>query len=151
MKDVAVISIILTILAIGTQYAYLDSPDHKTAESNTGSSFSEDELGASFYREAIRFLPEIIESSSLESVQACLLFAVYSLPIDAVGLGYIYINIAIRLAMQNGMHRKYTGEDMGADIVETRNKVWWTTYVLERYDVTTKACIREFILTVLCL
>ncbi|EED23989.1 fungal specific transcription factor, putative [Talaromyces stipitatus ATCC 10500] len=132
MKDVAVISIILTILAIGTQYAYLDSPGRKTAESNTGSVFSEDELGALFYREAIRFLPEIIESSSLESVQACLLFAAYSLPIDAGGLGYIYINITIRLAMQNGMHRKYTGDELGAAMVETRNRVWWTTYVLER-------------------
>lgn len=133
MKDVATISIILTVLAIGTQYAYLDSPGRKATESNTGSVFSEDELGALFYREAIRFLPEIIESSSLESVQACLLFAAYSLPIDAGGLGYIYINLTVRLAMQNGMHRKYTGAELGPAMVETRNRIWWTTYVLERY------------------
>lgn len=133
MKDVAIISIILTVLAIGTQHAYLDSPGRKAADSNTGSAFSEDELGTLFYREAIRFLPEIIELSSLESVQACLLFAVYSLPIDAGGLGYIYINLTIRLAMQNGMHRKYTGDALGAAMVETRDRIWWTAYVLERY------------------
>jgi hypothetical protein len=133
MKDAAIISIILTVFAIGTQYAYLDCSSHRTAENSIGSGFSEDELGALFYREAIRFLPEIIESSSLESVQACLLFAAYSLPIDAVGLGYIYINLTIRLAMQNGMHRKYTGDALGAAMVETRNRVWWTAYALERY------------------
>lgn len=132
-RDAAIISIILTVFAIGTQYAYLDSSGHMTAGNNTGSEFSEDDLGALFYREAIRFLPEIIETSSLESVQACLLFAVYSLPIDAAGLGYIYINLTIRLAMQNGMHRKYTGHALGAAIVETRSRVWWTAYALERY------------------
>ncbi|GMF74478.1 unnamed protein product [Aspergillus oryzae] len=103
-KGAAVISILLTVFAVGTQYAYLDSPSHNTTSDGD---FSEDDIGATFYQNAVRLLPEIIESSCLESVQACLLFGFYSLPIDASGLGYIYINLAVRLAMQNGMHRKY--------------------------------------------
>jgi hypothetical protein len=86
-----------------------------------------------FYQEAIRLLPEIIEVSSLESVQACLLFAAYALPIDAAGLGYVYINLTIRLAMQNGMHRRCVGEAFSAAMMETRNRVWWTAYAMERY------------------
>jgi hypothetical protein len=88
-----------------------------------------------FYQEAIRLLPEIIEVSSLESVQACLLFAAYALPIDAAGLGYVYINLTIRLAMQNGMHRRCVGEPFSAAMMETRNRVWWTAYAMERYSV----------------
>ncbi|KAL2829422.1 fungal-specific transcription factor domain-containing protein [Aspergillus cavernicola] len=130
-KSAAVVSIILTVFAIATQYAYLDSPNQKAA-GNTGREFSEDELGTLFYQQAIRFLPEIIESSSLESVQACLLFAVYALPVDASGLGYIYITLTVRLGMQNGMHRKYTGTGLSATMIETRNRVWWTAYTLER-------------------
>ncbi|KAL4861455.1 fungal-specific transcription factor domain-containing protein [Aspergillus spectabilis] len=130
-KSVAVLSIILTVFAIGTQYAYLDSP-HQNAASHAASEHSENELGTMFYRQAIRFLPEIIEAASLESVQACLLFAAYALPVDASGLGYIYITLTVRLAMQNGMHRKYSGTRLSAALIDTRNRVWWTAYTLER-------------------
>ena len=131
IKDAGTVSIILTTFAIGTQYAYLDSPtQHEPAY--MGSKYSEDEIGTMFYQQAIRLLPEIIESSTLESVQACLLFGVYALPIDASGLGYIYINLALRLGIQNGMHRRYTGNALSGVMVETRNRVWWSAYVLER-------------------
>jgi hypothetical protein len=63
-KSVAVLSIILTVFAIGTQYAYLDSP-HQNAASHGASGNSEDELGTMFHRQAIRFLPEIIEADSV--------------------------------------------------------------------------------------
>ncbi|GFG04745.1 uncharacterized transcriptional regulatory protein C417.09c [Aspergillus udagawae] len=128
-KDAPVLSIILTVLAIGTQYAYLEA---KPAPASSSQNFSEDELGTMFYQEAIRLLPEIIEVSSLESVQACLLFAAYALPIDAAGLGYVYINLTIRLAMQNGMHRRCVGEAFSAAMMERRNRVWWTAYAMER-------------------
>lgn len=130
-KAAAYVSIILTVLAIGTQYAYLDSPRQDTTGKPVTIS-SEEEIGAAWYQHAIRLLPEIIEISCLESVQACLLFGVYSLPVDASGLGCIYLNLAIRLAMQNGMHRKYIGNALNQAMIETRNRVWWTTYTLER-------------------
>jgi hypothetical protein len=130
-KDASTISIILTILAIGTQYAYLDSNQRNNR--TTGSlTFSEDELGKMFYQQALKLLPEIIELSSLESVQACLLFGVYTLPLDASGLAYVYLNLAIRLAMQNGMHRKYTGSGLSTVTIEARNRVWWSAYTLDR-------------------
>lgn len=121
-KSAAVVSIILMVMAVATQYAYLKSPSQRA--SDPASEFSEDALGTMFYRQAIRLLPEIIEISSLESVQACLLFAVYALTIDASGLAYIYITLTNRLAIQNGMHRKYTGTGLSAAMVETRNRVW---------------------------
>ncbi|KAF5686199.1 hypothetical protein FDENT_5886 [Fusarium denticulatum] len=110
------VSILLTVLAIGTQYAHLEHTDD--SESTSTSGLLEEEIGAMFYQQAIRLLPEIIEISSLESVQACLLFGYYSLPIDASGLGFIYINLATSA--------------FNASVIETRNRVWWTTYVLER-------------------
>lgn len=130
-KGAAVISIILTVFAIGTQYAYLDSPGNSAGTEGTQDS-SEDDIGNTFYQNAVRLLPEIIELSSLESVQACLLFGFYSLPIDASGLGYIYVNLAVRLAMQNGMHRKCKSEAFNSGMIETRNRVWWAAYSLER-------------------
>jgi Fungal specific transcription factor domain len=130
-KHAPVISIVLSIFAIGTQYVYLDSTQR--THRLKGSTFSEDEVGKTFYQQAIKLLPEIIELSSLESVQAGLLFGVYTLPLDASGLGYVYLNLAIRLAMQNGMHRRYTGNALSAAMIETRNRVWWSAYTLDRY------------------
>ncbi|KAJ5332540.1 uncharacterized protein N7506_006323 [Penicillium brevicompactum] len=125
------ICILLTIFAIGTQYAHLESLG-QDSDRGSRSTFSEDDVGAAFYQQAIRLLPEIIEISSLESVQACLLFGYYALPVDASGLGFIYINLAMRLGMQNGMHRKCKNEAFSRTMIETRNRVWWTAYVLER-------------------
>ncbi|KAF5572415.1 fungal specific transcription factor [Fusarium pseudoanthophilum] len=127
------VSILLTVLAIGTQYAHLEHTDGSDITATSG--LLEEEIGAMFYQQAIRLLPEIIEISSLESVQACLLFGYYSLPIDASGLGFIYINLATRLGIQNGMHRKCSNSAFNASVIETRNRVWWTTYVLERVSV----------------
>ena len=127
-----IISILLTVFAIGTQYAHLESSAHESTIT-AGATFSEDDIGTTFYQQAIRLLPEIIELSSLESVQACLLFGYYALPVDASGLGYIYINLAIRLGMQNGMHRKCRNNAFSPTMIETRNRVWWTAYLLERW------------------
>lgn len=127
-----IISILLTVFAIGSQYAHLESSTHSSS-CNSSQSFSAEDIGATFYQQAIRLLPEIIELSSLESVQACLLFGYYALPVDTSGLGYIYINLAIRLGMQNGMHRKCKNDAFSATMAETRNRVWWTAYLLERY------------------
>ena len=126
-----IVSILLTVFAIGSQYAHLESSTSKSATSES-QTFAEEDIGAIFYQQAIRLLPEIIEQSSLESVQACLLFGYYALPVDTSGLGYIYINLAIRLAMQNGMHRKCKNTAFTATMIEARNRVWWTTYLLER-------------------
>ncbi|KAH8173714.1 fungal specific transcription factor domain-containing protein [Sarocladium implicatum] len=125
------VSILLTVLAIGTQYAHLER-----VKGTSMPGFPEEEIGTMFYEQAIRLLPEIIEVSSLESVQACLLFGYYSLPIDASGLGFVYINLAMRLAIQNGMHRKCHDTTFSAIVIKTRNQIWWTTYVLERYGFT---------------
>lgn len=126
-----IISILLMVFAIGTQYAHLESPSHGPSDA-TEASFAEEDIGTTFYQQAVRLLPEIIELSSLDSVQACLLLGYYALPIDASGLGYIYINLAIRLAIQNGMHRRCRSDAFSATMIETRNRVWWTAYLLER-------------------
>ncbi|KAI8297024.1 hypothetical protein K4K59_003695 [Colletotrichum sp. SAR11_240] len=134
-RDVGTMCIILIVFAIGTQYAYLDSRDERgrvpTAPAES-SPFSEDTIGIMFYQQACRLVPDVITISSLESVQACLLIGLYTLPLDASGLSYVYLNLAVKLAIQNGMHRKYPGDLIDPIIRETRNRVWWTAYTTEK-------------------
>ena len=128
-RDVGTVCIIFIVLAIGTQYLYLNSP--RTEQNATGP-FSEDAVGVMFYQQACKLVPDVITVSSLESVQACLLIGIYTLPLDASGLSYIYLNLAVKLAVQNGMHRKYPGEGLDPIVKETRSRVWWTAYTTER-------------------
>lgn len=138
-RDVGTVCMLFIILAIGTQYAYLDSQHDRSGSlsdphdpSTRPNPFSEDSVGIMFYQQACRLVPDVITIASLESVQACLLIGLYTLPLDASGLSYIYLNLAVKLAIQNGMHRKYTGENLDPVARETRNRVWWTAYTIEK-------------------
>ncbi|KAI9167767.1 transcriptional regulatory protein [Paramyrothecium foliicola] len=135
-RGVSIICILFTVLAIGTQFAYLESLGDDAGSSHNQAAaaekFSEDSIGMVFYQQACRLLPDVITVSSLESVQACLLLGMYTLPVDPSGLSYTYLNLAIKLAIQNGMHRKYPGEGLETHIRETRNRVWWTAYTIEK-------------------
>ena len=129
-RDVPMLCILYMVLAVGTQYAYLDNPSSKNNDTGT---YSEDNVGLMMYQQACKLLPDVITIASLESVQACLLIGLYTLPIDPSGLSWTYLNLASKLAIQNGMHRRYPGEGLDLVIRETRSRVWWTLYVLEKY------------------
>lgn len=130
-NDAAALAIMLTVFAVGSQYAPLESSViDRSRDGPPGR--DEQKIGAKFYRQAVRLLPEIIHLGSLESVQACLLLALYALPIDASGLSYIYLNLALKLGIQNGMHRKPSSKSFSPLTIELRNRIWWSSYCLEK-------------------
>ncbi|OAG22468.1 hypothetical protein CC77DRAFT_1029569 [Alternaria alternata] len=138
-KDVTAICVVLMVLAVGTQYVHLESPDrHKTSSTGTATdsevqSSWELEIGSGFYRQVAKLLSEVIHAGSLLSVQVLLLLGLYSLPIDASGLSYIYLNLAIKVAIQNGMHRKVSRNVLDPRTKEIRRRIWWTVYCMERH------------------
>ncbi|KAJ5669741.1 hypothetical protein N7462_010811 [Penicillium macrosclerotiorum] len=134
--DAGAVCAILMVLAVGTQFAHMESttpvnclPHDSTANQDH---FSEDEVGLTFYQFASKLLPDIIATASVRSVQACLLIGTYLLPLDTSGLCYTYFGLALKLAIQNGMHRRYHGEGLSPRMVETRNRVFWTAYTIEK-------------------
>ncbi|KAL3488818.1 hypothetical protein BJX62DRAFT_227025 [Aspergillus germanicus] len=136
-NDAGAVCSILMVLAVGTQFAHMESatPVNRLS-SNTSDTddhgFSEDEVGLTFYQFASKLLPDIIASASIRSVQACLLIGTYLLPLDTSGLCYTYFGLALKMAIQNGMHRKYCGEGLPAHMIEIRNRVFWTAYTIEK-------------------
>jgi hypothetical protein len=125
---------VLMVLAIGSQFSHMADERVRDVEGyvheRRGS--SEPDIGAKFYQMAAKLLPDIITIASLESVQACLLLAHYTLPIDTQGLAYTYLGLALKISIQNGMHRKYIGKEFDSHTVEVRNRLWWSVYTLER-------------------
>ncbi|OJJ45362.1 hypothetical protein ASPZODRAFT_17578 [Penicilliopsis zonata CBS 506.65] len=137
-NDAGSVCAILMVLAVGTQFAHMESSTPVNRLSSTSSSagpdngFSEDEVGLTFYQFASKLLPDIIATASVRSVQACLLIGTYMLPLDTSGLSYTYFGLALKMAIQNGMHRRYHGEGLSARMVEIRNRVFWTAYTIEK-------------------
>ena len=143
--DSSWICTILMVFAVGTQFAHLSSQQSTRLVSkadtfcNEDSSASEDAAGLAFYRAGKTLIPDVITIASIESVQAFLLLGVYTLPIDPAGLSYNYIGLAVKIAISNGMHRRYH-KGMDARTVEIRNRLWWTAQSLEMYSRSRTCC-----------
>lgn len=138
-SDATWVCSVLMVLAIGTQFAHMNQNKFKARDLREPTPDSDDEpnennVGVSLYRVACKLLPDVITIASTESVQACLLLGKYTLPLDAQGLAYTYLGLAIKVAIQNGMHRKYTGTEFDSQTLEERNRLWWTAYTMERQD-----------------
>ncbi|KAL5119245.1 hypothetical protein ACEQ8H_002732 [Pleosporales sp. CAS-2024a] len=137
-KDVTPACLVLMVLAVATQYVHLDSPKQhgireiRSSERPDAPMNWESDVGSTFYRQVARSLSDFIHAGTMFSVQVFLLLGLYSLPIDASGLGYIYLNLAIKLAVQNGMHRKASRGVFDAKTKEIRRCIWWTAYCMER-------------------
>lgn len=137
-EDAPWICTLLMVLAMGTQFAHFHSPRVEDASVNaddaiSGSDLSlEDEAALTFYHAATTLIPDTVSIASIESVQAFLLLGVYTLPIDAAGMSFIFLGIAVKIAIQNGMHRRSTKHIDGRTI-EMRNRIWFTAYTLEKY------------------
>lgn len=120
----------LMVLAVGTQFAHM--PQNTPSHGEGGIESVADAVGISFYQQAADLIPDVIAIASVDSVQAFLLLAHYALPLDAHGVAYTYLGLALRMAIQNGMHRKYLGNEFDAYTLDLRNRLWWSTYRLEK-------------------
>lgn len=133
-SDISWVCSFFTVLAIGTQMAHMEE-DKKTpdfSDANEASVCSEDSVGLAFYRVACKLVPDVILAASHESAQAFLLLAAYALPVSTGGLSYTYFGLALKMAIQNGMHRKCSEAECDSRTIEFRNRLFWTIYTLER-------------------
>lgn len=108
---------------------------------------SEDSVGLVFYHVASKLVPDVFLAASYESVQAFLLLAAWALPISTGGLSYTYFGLSMKMAIQNGMHRKYVGNDCDGRILELRNRLFWTVYTLEMLGM--RIMLPEKVLTII--
>ncbi|CAK1362056.1 putative transcriptional regulatory protein [Cercospora beticola] len=120
----------LSVLAVGTQFAHM--PQAVSGQSENGIETVADAVGISFYQMAADLIPDVVAIASVDSVQAFLCLAHFALPMDAHGVSYTYLGLALRMAIQNGMHRKYLGNEFDEHTLDLRNRLWWSTYRLEK-------------------
>ncbi|KAF2501168.1 hypothetical protein BU16DRAFT_522173 [Lophium mytilinum] len=125
-KDIPVIATVLMILAMGTQFYNMQS--FPTEPPDATEEVAIEILGNSLYQETASLLGKVVQVGTFESVQACMMLAVYYFPIDMPGLAFTHLGLALHLAIKNGMHRKDYGLALGQVEREVHVRVWWSLW-----------------------
>lgn len=127
--DLDFLALALVSFALGSQFTQFHGVSLQAAET----SLTEPLPGAQYMYHAERVIHLVMTSCSADSLQCCLLMAICLLPSAGPKASYIYLSVALKIAISLGLHR--TGRVPGkrsAD--ETLRRVFWTAYVIERYD-----------------
>ncbi|TDZ28380.1 putative sterigmatocystin biosynthesis P450 monooxygenase stcS [Colletotrichum spinosum] len=126
--DTAFVCLALAVFALGSHWTSLAKPDGANSEN-----LPEDiDPGRVFYNQARILIADIINRPSLQSVQAAFVLGVYLMPASAISASYVYMGLALRKALAIGLHLEPDDPGLGEEERETRRRLWWSIYSLER-------------------
>lgn len=127
VDDLGFIALALVSFALGSQFTQFHGVSPRFAETP----LTEPLPRAGFMYHAERIIPLVMTSCSADSLQCCLLMAICLLPNEGPKASYIYLNVALKIAISLGLHRAdRVLSKRSAD--ETLRRVFWTAYVIER-------------------
>lgn len=88
--------------------------------------------GFSYFKHALWLLPDIHQEGSIMFVEVLGLIAPYMQNLNRKDAAFLYIGLALRMAISLGLHQEV--EDPGIDLVERehRRRVWWSVYSMDR-------------------
>ncbi|KAL2417681.1 putative transcriptional regulatory protein C3C7.04 [Exophiala dermatitidis] len=116
------VCLLLLVFALASSFAHLD---RQTSAPEVP--------GLEYYKGAMALMPAVVAQGSLESVQCCLLIALYALPTQISTHHYTYLGLALRIAIGLSLHRNARNSDVSPEDREIRTRVFWTTYCIERW------------------
>ncbi len=122
--------LVFLVLALGESFSHVNQPSPVDLR---GHDPALGELpGSRFYQGAIGLMPSVLGVATVESVQCCLLTALYVLPTQNASHHYTYLGLALRLAIGLSLHLKGTDKKITPENREVRTRVFWTAYCIER-------------------
>lgn len=130
-SDPNFVCLALSVFALGSQWTTLANPSSHTP----GFVPEDSDPGRIFYDQARFLIADIMDSSSIRSVQAAFILGVYLMPASAIGASYIYMGLALRKALALNLHRESDDGQLDDREREARRRLWWTIYSLERWPI----------------
>ncbi|KAH6693893.1 thiamine repressible genes regulatory protein thi1 [Plectosphaerella plurivora] len=128
-RDAGFVCLALATFALGSQWTTLARPEHiREAPSPSEGS----DPGRIFYDLARTLMGDIVDRACVRSVQAAYVLGVYLMPASAIGASYVYMGLALRKALAIGLHQDSDDTLLGEDERETRRRVFWAVWSLER-------------------
>ncbi|KAF6803098.1 C6 zinc finger domain protein [Colletotrichum sojae] len=126
--DAGFVCLALAVFALGSHWTSLAKPDDMS-----DSSLPEDvDPSRIFYNQARILMADLTDRPSLRSVQAAYVLGVYLMPASAISASYVYMGLALRKALAIGLHLEPDDPTLSEDEKETRRRLWWSIYSLER-------------------
>lgn len=84
------------------------------------------------FRTALRLKPPVTELRSLQSIEAMMLLIMYNLRIPNSSNIWYMIGLAMRTAIDLGLHREENYLQLKPDEAQSRRRVFWSVYVMDR-------------------
>ncbi|GAB1740482.1 hypothetical protein NU219Hw_g5585t1 [Hortaea werneckii] len=127
-QDASFVCLALGVFALGSQWTALSKPPNCASVPIP----EDQDPGRLFYDAAQTLTGDVLQSSSLTSVQAAFVLSVYLLPASAFSAAFVYMGLALRKAMALELHREASDPATSAVDRESRRRLWWAIYSLER-------------------
>lgn len=122
------------VFAMGSQFVHLYQKNRLDNPNQT------EIPGSRYFQLAEALVPRVIASPSLEGLLSCLLLALYVLPIENANYCYNYLGISLRMAICLGLHRGSSDSTPSPPSArEVCNRIFWTTYNIERYECCSRS------------
>ncbi|EXJ79177.1 hypothetical protein A1O3_08678 [Capronia epimyces CBS 606.96] len=88
--------------------------------------------GFTYFKHALWLLPDIHQEGSVLFVEVLGLLSPYLQNLNRKDAAFLYIGLALRMAISLGLHQEV--DDPGMDVVERehRRRVWWSVYSMDR-------------------
>lgn len=88
--------------------------------------------GFAYFKSALEFLPDVYEDASILFIEVLSYVAYYMQTLNRRDAAYLYIGIALRMAISLGLHQEVTDQEIDHSTREHRRRLWWSTYSMER-------------------
>jgi proline utilization trans-activator len=111
---------VLVILAFGQMYSVNQWNGHDGPP------------GFGYFTQALQFLPDIHEESSILFVETLALIGYYLQNLNRRDAAFLYVGIALRMAISLALHQEVPSSHLDDIERERRRRVWWSVYSLDR-------------------
>ncbi|KAM0544500.1 hypothetical protein ACHAPJ_011794 [Fusarium lateritium] len=90
--------------------------------------------GSEYFMRAMELFPDAsgLYQDPILSIEVCCGLALYLQAVDHRNSAYVYLGLALRIALSQGLHRDIVGEFPDDPEVERYRNAWWTLYILDR-------------------
>lgn len=88
--------------------------------------------GFGHFQAAMKLLPDIHEEGSVLFVEVLGLVAYFMQILNRRDAAFLYVGLAVRMAVSLGLHQEVTNSDMNEIEMEHRRRVWASTYSMDR-------------------
>ena len=88
--------------------------------------------GFDYFTQALQILPDIYEDGSILFVEVLSLVGYYMQNLNRRDAAFLYIGLALRMAISLGLHQEVSDGMLDAVEREHRRRVWWSVYSMDR-------------------